>query len=87
MVWEEVRTAYPLQWVLVEAIEAHTEDNKRVIDELTVVDSFHDDSKKALLRYSSLHKAHPERELYVIHTSRTELDIEEQIWIGVRAGR
>ncbi|MDF9407688.1 hypothetical protein L7E55_04830 [Pelotomaculum isophthalicicum JI] len=85
MLWIEVKRAYPNQWVIIEAIEAHTEGDKRIIAQMTVVDNFQDDNNKALLQYLQLHRKHRERELYVVHTSRPELDIIEQRWIGVRA--
>jgi len=85
MIWEEVKKAYPNQWVIIEAIEAHTEGDKRIIAQMTVVDNFQDDNNKALLHYLQLHRKHREKELYVVHTSRPELDIIEQRWIGVRA--
>jgi len=84
MLWKEVKIAYPNQWVIIEAIDAHTEGENRIIDQITVVDTFHDNNK-ALLQYLKLHRKHRERELYVVHTSRPELDIIEQKWIGVRA--
>jgi len=79
MIWEEVKKAYPNQWVIIEAIEAHTEGDKRLIAQMTVVDNFQEDNNKALLHYLQLHRKHRERELYVVHTSRPELDIIEQI--------
>lgn len=85
MLWVEVKRAYPNQWVIIEAIEAHTKGDKRIINQMTVVDNFQDDNNKALLHYLQLHRKHRERELYVVHTSRPELDIIEQKWIGVRA--
>ncbi|ACV64720.1 hypothetical protein Dtox_4040 [Desulfofarcimen acetoxidans DSM 771] len=85
MIWEEVKNAYPNQWVIIEAIEAYTEGDKRIIAQITVVNNFQDDNNKALLQYLQLHRKHRERELYVVHTSRPELDIIEQKWIGVRA--
>lgn len=87
MRWNEVKQSYPLQWVIIEAIDARSEGNKRVIEQVTVVNTFKDDSKDALQKYIQLHKAYPERELYVVHTSRPELDIEEQRWAGVRASQ
>ena len=87
MLWEEVKKAYPNQWVIIEAIEAHTEDDKRFIEQMTVVNTFYDDNNKALLQYLQFHRKHRERELYVVHTSRPELDIIEQNWIGIRANR
>ena len=85
MLWEKIKKTYPNQWMIIEAIEAHTEGDKRIIDQITVVDTFHDDNNKALLQYLQLHRKHREREFYVVHTSRPELDIIEQRWIGVRA--
>lgn len=85
MLWQEVKKVYPNQWVIIEAIEAHTEDNKRIVDQITVVDNFHDDNNKALLKYLQLHRKYRDREFYVVHTSRPQLDILEQKWIGVRA--
>ena len=85
MLWEEVKKTYPNQWVIIEAIEAYTEGDKRIINQITLVDNFQDDNNKALLQYLQLHRRHRERELYVVHTSRPELDIVEQKWIGVRA--
>lgn len=29
MVWEEVKNVYPNQWLIIEALEAHTEENRR----------------------------------------------------------
>ncbi len=85
MQWLEVRSHYPSQWVLVEAIEATTQGNKRVVDQLSVVNSFEGDSKEALKTYMKLHRENKERELYVVHTSRDELDIEVTVWTGIRA--
>ena len=85
MIWEEVKNVYPNQWLIIEAIEAYTEGDKRIIAQMTVVNNYQDDNNKALLQYLQLHRKHRERELYVVHTSRPELDIIEQKWIGVRA--
>ncbi len=85
MLWGDAKKAYPNQWVIIEAIDAHTEGNARIIKQMTVVDNFQDDNNRALLQYLQLHRKHRERELYVVHTSRLELDVIEQKWIGVRA--
>jgi len=84
MQWQEIRNHYPDQWLLVEALAAHTEADKRIPDELAVVNAF-PDSTSALRRYSQLHHEAPRRELYVVHTRRTSLDITERRWLGVRA--
>ncbi len=85
MIWEDIKKAHPSQWLIIEAIEAHTEGDKRVLDNITVVETFNDDNNRAMMEYIKLHRKHRDRELYVVHTSRSELDIIEQRWIGVRA--
>jgi hypothetical protein len=83
MWWQEIRRQYPQQWLLVEAIKAHSEADKRVVDQLSVVNAFQD-STAALNSYLEMHRAYPERELYVFHTSRELLDITERKWLGIR---
>lgn len=83
MKWQEIREQYPDQWLLVEAIEAYSESGKRVVEELTVVNTF-TDSKTAMGEYIQLHRKQPERELYVLHTDRASLDIAERRWLGIR---
>jgi len=65
-------------------MNAHSEDKKRVLDHLAVVDTF-TDSVIAIRRYQELHRQSPDRELYVFHTSREELNVTERCWMGVRA--
>ncbi|WP_352419477.1 hypothetical protein [Proteiniborus sp.] len=84
MKWEDVRQKYNNEWIIIEAINARTQDDNRIIDQLTVVDAFNNDNNEALRKYVELHKAHPERELYVVHTSRDQLNIKERRWTGVR---
>lgn len=84
MTWNDVKKAYPDQWLIIEAIEAHTQVDKRILDNITVVDSFQNNNE-ALMGYVKLHRKNRERELYAVHTSRVELGIIEQRWIGVRA--
>ena len=40
MRWEEIRQHYPQQWLLVEALKAHSEDNKRVLESANSVSFF-----------------------------------------------
>ncbi len=42
MQWQEIRNHYPRQWLLIEAIKAHTESNKRILDHLSVVGAYPD---------------------------------------------
>ncbi|MGD8794770.1 MAG: hypothetical protein PVF47_19630 [Anaerolineae bacterium] len=86
MQWQEIRKHYPQQWLLIEAIKAHSEADKRILEQLAVVGTF-PDSVSAMKDYTRLHREAPERELYVFHTSRETLDITERQWLGIRAQR
>ncbi len=83
MRWEEIREHYPQQWLLVEALRAHSEGDKRVLERLAVLGSY-PDSSEALKACAELHREAPARELYVFHTSRETLDVTERRWLGVR---
>ena len=86
MQWQEIRDHYPQQWLLVEAINAHSEANKRILDQMAVVNTY-SDSVQAMRSYVQLHHDAPDRELYVFHTSRETLDVTERFWWGVRGGQ
>ena len=86
MRWQEIREHYPHRWILVEAIKAYSEADKRVLEQLAVVGAF-PDSVVAMKSYAQLHREAPERELYVFHTSREALDITERRWSGIRRAR
>ena len=86
MQWQEIRKHYPQQWLMVEAIKAHSEASKRIVEQLAVVGTF-PDSVAAMKSYTQLHREAPERELYVFHTSRETLDITERTWLGIRGAR
>ncbi len=86
MNWQEIRLHYPKQWLLVEAIKAHSEANKRILDQLAVINVFAD-SISAMKSYAQIHREAPTRELYVLHTSREALNIQERIWLGIRGGK
>jgi hypothetical protein len=86
MQWQEIRQHYPYQWLLVEAITAHSAAGKRILEQLAVVDTF-PDSVTAIQRYIQLHRDAPARELYAFHTSRATLDIVERHWLGIRGAR
>lgn len=81
MEWQVIREHYPQQWLLLEAIKAHSQSNKRVLEQLAVVGVF-PDSVSAMHEYAQLHRKAPECELYVFHTSRAELDVTERQWLG-----
>lgn len=84
MEWQEIRRRYPHRWLLVEATRARSEAGKRILEQMTVVDTF-TDSLAAMRQYAKLHRRAPQRELYVLHTDREALDILERPWLGIRS--
>jgi hypothetical protein len=84
MKWEDVRQAFPDQWVLIEAIHAFTnEKSERILEEVAPIKMF-DNSSEAMKSYKLFHMEDPSREMYVLHTSREEPNIIEKKWVGVR---
>ena len=80
MTWPEIRNSFPDQWLLVEATEAHSAENHRILDQMAVVDTF-PSGRQAMDRYLRLHEEIPARELYVLHTENEALEIEELRWL------
>lgn len=84
MIWSEIQHAYPHQWLIVEALAAHTTpEQRRILDRLAVIDTCVDGSA-AMQRYRELHRQYPLREFYFVHTDRDDLEIYERRWLGVR---
>jgi hypothetical protein len=81
--WEEIRRQFPRQWLLVEAIAAHSSEGRRILDDIAVLDAFQE-AGTAMKSYQELHRRSPQRELYVVHTDREALDIGEIDWLGIR---
>lgn len=75
MDWQTIREQYPRRWVVVEAVEAHTEGEKRVIADLSIVKMFGEDWQPAWEFYKQVHHEDKWREYYVLHTDRPELNI------------
>jgi hypothetical protein len=42
MKWQQVRLNHPDRWLLVEAAQAHTEADRRILDDLVVLDTYED---------------------------------------------
>lgn len=40
MRWEDVRNAAPQQWVIIEAVDAHTEGDNRVIENIQLAEHY-----------------------------------------------
>ncbi len=83
MQWSEIRSGYPEQWLVIEALAAHTQGAQRLLDEIAVVEMAAT-GEDAFQRYRKLHQEYPAREFYFVHTSREELDIRERHWLGIR---
>ena len=86
MRWQEVRDAHPDQWLVIEALEAHSENEHRILDRVSVIDVC-SDGRATMKRYGELQRAHPQREFCFVHTSMVELSIEERLWLGIRGFR
>jgi hypothetical protein len=84
MKWQAIRNKYPDTWVLFEALKAHSENGNRIVEDLAVLETFND-SNQALKEYRNFHHKQPQRELYVAHTQKINLDIHERKWLGIRA--
>ena len=83
MKWQEVRQQYPETWVIIEALQAHDQKNKKIIDDMSVLNQFQN-IMDAIKQYKSLHKNNPQRDILVANTENQELDIKTQHWFGVR---
>jgi hypothetical protein len=82
MEWSEIRQYYPEQWLLLEALKAHSQGQQRVLEQLAVLGAFAD-SVTAWKSYQQIHREAPARELYIFHTSREKLDVHERPWVGI----
>lgn len=83
MRWPDIRKTYPDQWLVIEALEAHTEDGERILDRLMVIETC-PDGAAAFQSYRRLHQEYPQREFYFVSTRRETLTIHERQWLGVR---
>jgi len=71
---------------VIEALEAYSENDHRILDRIAVIDVCLD-GRATMKRYSELRRAHPQREFCFVHTSMAELNIEERLWLGIRGLR
>ncbi|MCA1291916.1 hypothetical protein LBW89_02670 [Paenibacillus sp. alder61] len=70
MQWQEVRTVYPDQYVLLEILDSYTEDNIQYVEEVALVRAIQDPSEatKELLRCKDNN--------IVYHTGQEKIAIE-----------
>lgn len=74
MNWEQIRQQHPNKWVVVEAIDAQSINNQRVINDLVVI-GVYDRWERAWEAYKQVHHADKWREYYCLSTERKNLDI------------
>jgi hypothetical protein len=87
LIWSDVRLSYPHQWLVIEALEAHTTvDNQRQLDRIAAIETCAD-GNTAMQAYRRLHKEYPLHDFYFVHTDREQLDIRERPWLGIRGSR
>ena len=87
MHWKQIRETYPSQWLLIEALKAHTDENsQRILEEIAVIDTC-PDGPSAWKTYLAFQEREPEREMYPVYTGRETLDIVERRWMGIRPKR
>jgi hypothetical protein len=86
MTWEQIRAAFPDQWLVIEAFEARSENKRRIYDRMAVVEMC-TDGRSTMKRHAVLHRKYPAREFCFVHTSNAELVIEEVVHIGFRGFR
>ncbi len=84
MEWQNVREQFPKRWVLIEALEAESSENKRKIKEMAVISDFNK-SQDAWAAYKKIHLEDRTRELYILHTSNEDVEIIEEKFVGIRS--
>lgn len=79
----EITEALPSRFVLVEAIKANSNNRLRYLEDLAIIQDY-ENQLEAWDGYKHFHKLYPSRELYVFHTSRTDVEVVEEFFSGVR---
>lgn len=73
MDWQTVRRNFPSRYVVVEALDAYTEGDQRIVPTLAVHGVFDQQYKEAWEFYKQIRDGR--REFYIVHTSREILQI------------
>lgn len=85
MRWHEVQERFPNEWVVLEVINAHSENGYRYMEDVVMIDRF-ESSSEAMDRYADLRRDQPQREYCFFHTSRNHLVARERN-VGIRGPR
>ncbi|NSW90111.1 MAG: hypothetical protein HPY74_05375 [Firmicutes bacterium] len=81
MKWEEVRQAYPHQWVKLKVLKSHLEDNKEYIEEMEVIKTIDSDLEAG----RELGKCKESEVVY--HTFHEEIYLEIRNIFGFRVAK
>jgi len=73
--WPEIRKQYPNKIVLVEARSVYLKGNKRVIEEMCVLENY-ENSREAWSGYKKFRFKLSGRELYLFHTSNAQINVD-----------
>jgi hypothetical protein len=77
MKWNEVRNIYPDQFVKVEVLKSHVEEDKEFVDELAIIGPVkEDDATKELLKSKD--------NILIYHTSKDSVVLKIRTRIGLR---
>ncbi|MEX1031709.1 MAG: hypothetical protein WDZ91_16915 [Paenibacillaceae bacterium] len=79
MKWEEITELHPNRFVLVEAIKSSSINRVHQLEIMAVIQNY-DNPQEAWSGYKELLKLHPTRELYVFHTSRSDVEVVEEFF-------
>ena len=86
MLWSDIRMLYPGKWLIIEALDAYTnENNQRKLKDIAIIEIC-SNNLSVMKSYKELHKEYPQREFYYVHTNKEDLDIREKRWVGIRSG-
>ncbi|MBB6635909.1 hypothetical protein [Cohnella thailandensis] len=83
MKWTEIAERHPDRLVLVEAIKANSNNRVRKLEDMAVIRDY-DNPQEAWNSYKEFRKLYPSRELYIFHTSRSDVETVEEFFTGVR---
>ena len=78
MQWSEVRKQYPNKFIKFEVLDYHTIDNKRVVDEVSIIKVI-EDSKEAMQEFSNCKEGQ-----FVYNTRHEKVVIDVVKHIGIR---
>ena len=67
MKWNKIRQTYPLQWLLVEATEAYSKNGTRILEELSVMNTFSNSIDVEIIEFPEIVN-HNESQAFIFQT-------------------